>query len=53
MTAIGKTPTGNIARGFPKNSFWRTIVALIFSAGLYSMYARFALGFQAVEYFGA
>ena len=47
MTAIGKTPTEKIAAGFPKISFWRTIVALIFAAGLYSMYARFALGFQA------
>ena len=47
MTAIGKTPTGKTAIGFPKISFWRTIVALIFAAGLYSMYARFALGFQA------
>src|ERR1700690_2174008 len=42
MTAIGKT-----AKGFPRISFWRTIVAFIFAAGLYSMYARFALGFQA------
>jgi Ni/Fe-hydrogenase subunit HybB-like protein len=33
-------------RGFPKISFWRTIVALIFAAGIYSMYARFALGFK-------
>jgi Ni/Fe-hydrogenase subunit HybB-like protein len=32
--------------GFPKISLWRTIVALIFAAGLYSMYARFALGFN-------
>lgn len=32
---------------FPKISLWRTIVALIFAAGIYSMYARFALGFQA------
>jgi len=31
--------------GFPKISFWRTIVAVIFAAGLYSMYARFGLGF--------
>ena len=34
-------------RGFPKISFWRTVVALIFAAGCYSMYARFALGFKA------
>ncbi len=32
---------------FPKITFWRTIVALIFAAGAYSMYARFALGFKA------
>src|SRR5271157_2439992 len=42
MTALGKT-----AKGLPTISFWRTIVALIFAAGLYSMYARFALGFKA------
>ena len=47
MTATGKTRPGKTAIGFPKISFWRTIVALIFAAGLYSMYARFALGFQA------
>ena len=35
------------AIGLPKISFWRTIVALIFAAGIYSMYARFALGFKA------
>ncbi|MFZ1053972.1 MAG: NrfD/PsrC family molybdoenzyme membrane anchor subunit [Candidatus Sulfotelmatobacter sp.] len=35
------------AKRFPKISFWRTIVALIFAAGIYSMYARFALGFKA------
>jgi len=33
-------------KGFPKITFWRTVVALIFAAGLYSMYARFALGFK-------
>jgi len=32
---------------FPRITFWRTIVALIFAAGIYSMYIRFALGFQA------
>ena len=32
---------------FPKVTLWRTIVALIFVAGLYATYARFALGFQA------
>jgi len=32
---------------FPRITFWRTIVALIFVAGIYSMYVRFALGFQA------
>jgi len=47
MTATEKTATGKIATRFPQISFWRTIVALIFAAGLYSMYARFALGFQA------
>src|SRR5208282_1283249 len=46
MTATQKTATQKIATRFPKISFWRTIVALIFAAGLYSMYARFALGFQ-------
>ncbi|MGA9076229.1 MAG: NrfD/PsrC family molybdoenzyme membrane anchor subunit [Candidatus Sulfotelmatobacter sp.] len=35
------------AKRFPNISFWRTIVALIFAAGIYSMYARFALGFKA------
>ena len=34
-------------KGFPKISFWRTVVAAIFAAGIYSMYARFGLGFQA------
>jgi Ni/Fe-hydrogenase subunit HybB-like protein len=32
---------------FPKVTLWRTIVALIFAAGLYATYARFALGFKA------
>lgn len=32
---------------FPRITFWRTVVALIFATGIYSMYARFALGFQA------
>jgi len=31
----------------PRISLWRTLVALIFTAGLYATYARFALGFQA------
>jgi len=31
---------------FPKISLWRTIVALIFAAGIYATYARFALGFK-------
>src|SRR5271166_3834046 len=39
--------TGRSAIRFPRISFWRTIVALIFAAGIYSMYARFALGFKA------
>ncbi len=40
------TAKGTTAKGFPKISFWRTVVALIFAAGIYSMYARFALGFK-------
>jgi Ni/Fe-hydrogenase subunit HybB-like protein len=31
---------------FPKITMWRAIVAIIFGAGVYSTYARFALGFQ-------
>jgi Ni/Fe-hydrogenase subunit HybB-like protein len=31
----------------PKLTLWRSIVALIFAAGLYATYARFAEGFQA------
>jgi len=30
----------------PKLTFWRTVVAVIFIAGAYAAYARFALGFQ-------
>ena len=30
----------------PKITLWRTIVAIIFAAGAYAAYARFALGFQ-------
>jgi len=30
----------------PKITFWRTVVAVIFAAGAYSAYARFALGFH-------
>jgi len=30
----------------PKITFWRTVVAVIFAAGLYAAYARFFLGFQ-------
>ena len=30
----------------PKITMWRAIVAVIFAAGIYSAYARFALGFQ-------
>jgi Ni/Fe-hydrogenase subunit HybB-like protein len=30
----------------PKITFWRTVVALIFLAGAYAAYARFALGFN-------
>ena len=52
MTTLRKTATGMTAiekttAAFSKISFWRTVVAMIFAAGLYSMYARFALGFQA------
>ncbi len=52
MTTIGMTTRDTTARAttakrlFPKISFWRTVVALIFAAGIYSMYARFALGFK-------
>lgn len=31
---------------FPKLTFWRSIVAIIFLAGAYAAYARFALGFE-------
>src|SRR5579885_2813248 len=31
---------------FPKITMWRLIVAIIFAAGLYATYARFALGFS-------
>jgi Ni/Fe-hydrogenase subunit HybB-like protein len=34
-----------MTRTLPKITLWRTIVALIFLAGLYATYARFALGF--------
>ncbi len=30
----------------PKITFWRTVVAVIFAAGLYAAYARFFLGFH-------
>lgn len=30
----------------PKITFWRAVVALIFLAGVYAVYARFALGFN-------
>jgi Ni/Fe-hydrogenase subunit HybB-like protein len=30
----------------PKVTFWRTVVAVIFVAGAYAAYARFALGFE-------
>jgi len=45
-TASGKAAIPKTGIGFPRISFWRTVVALIFAAGIYSMYARFALGFQ-------
>jgi Ni/Fe-hydrogenase subunit HybB-like protein len=32
---------------FPRITLWRTLAALIFAAGIYATYARFALGFQA------
>jgi Ni/Fe-hydrogenase subunit HybB-like protein len=47
MATLEKTTLEKAVSAFPKISFWRTAVALIFAAGLYSMYARFALGFQA------
>src|SRR5215472_3777838 len=31
---------------FPKLTFWRIVVAIIFLAGAYAAYARFALGFE-------
>ena len=34
-----------MTRNLPKFNLWSTIVALIFAAGLYATYARFALGF--------
>jgi Ni/Fe-hydrogenase subunit HybB-like protein len=34
-----------MTRNLPKITLWRTIVALIFGAGIYATYARFALGF--------
>jgi Ni/Fe-hydrogenase subunit HybB-like protein len=34
----------------PRISFWRTIVAIIFAGGIYSMYARFALGLKAATH---
>jgi len=46
MTTTGTTTNEMTASRFPRISFWRTIVAVIFAAGMYSMYARFALGFQ-------
>ncbi len=42
----GDTTTTKIGARLPKISFWRTVVAIIFAAGIYSMYARFALGFK-------
>jgi Ni/Fe-hydrogenase subunit HybB-like protein len=46
-TGTQETATAKSAIAFPRISFWRTIVALIFAAGIYSMYARFALGLKA------
>jgi Ni/Fe-hydrogenase subunit HybB-like protein len=46
MTILEKTTLEKTVAAFPKISFWRTVVAIIFAAGIYSMYARFALGFQ-------
>lgn len=46
MAALRTTSTGTTATRVPIFSFWRTVVAVIFAAGIYSMYARFALGFQ-------
>jgi Ni/Fe-hydrogenase subunit HybB-like protein len=33
------------SKRFPRITLWRVIVAIIFAAGLYATYARFALGF--------
>jgi Ni/Fe-hydrogenase subunit HybB-like protein len=46
MTAKGTITQETTGKRFPVFSFWRTVVALIFAAGAYSMYARFALGFR-------
>src|ERR1700722_10957159 len=37
----------------PRISFWRTVVAIIFAGGIYSMYARFALGLKAATHLTA
>jgi Ni/Fe-hydrogenase subunit HybB-like protein len=36
-----------ITSRLPKITLWRSIVAIMFSAGMYATYARFALGFHA------
>lgn len=46
MTSPEKTGRSMNGIEFPRISFWRTVVAVIFAAGLYSMYARFVLGFH-------
>ena len=51
MTSLERTATNitvkeSIAKRLPIFSFWRTVVAIIFAAGIYSMYARFALGLK-------
>jgi len=35
------------ANGSPKITIWRALVGVIFAAGIYATYARFALGFRA------
>jgi len=46
MSATGTTAPNATAIRFPRITLWRTVVALIFAAGIYSMYARFMLGFK-------
>ena len=45
-TAKKITAKEPVAKRLPIFSFWRSVVAVIFAAGIYSMYARFALGLK-------